>query len=126
MFRFTLALVACLSFAVQSHAFSFEDAVQAIETIIKEHSSEFEKGEKTAEQIAQSLDETYAAWKERTKTKFENLLQSSLVTPKIRQSLLDALGLVEQQLTSKIEEVKKALALAEKARGNPKVSASDL
>lgn len=112
MFRFTFALVLCLGLATPGHAF-FEEILEAAETMLKEHKSDLEKGETDAKQIAKVLDERLAKLKLGARARVEKLLSSKLITPMIRQSLLDALSLLEDGLTQQFEEAKKLLATKE-------------
>ncbi|MEI6805825.1 MAG: hypothetical protein WCK49_04890 [Myxococcaceae bacterium] len=109
MFRFTFAMVACLAFAVPSQAF-FTELVQSAETLLATHEVELKKGEKSAEELAEGLDKKLNNWKELLKETFEKVSKSKLIPAKFKQSLIDALGVLEQEITHKIEDAKKALS----------------
>jgi hypothetical protein len=98
MFRFTFVFIGCLSLALPSHAF-FAEAIEAVEAILKEQDPNIKE-----------LDNRLASISKRTKARVEKILQSALITPKIRQTLLDALSLFETEFAHKIEEYKKMLA----------------
>lgn len=108
MFRSTFFMVLCLGFAIPSHAF-FTELVQAAEDMFKAHRSEIEKGEKTGKQLAEELDKKLLDFKQRSKKTFEKIVQSGLLSPKLKQKFLDTLSVIEDEFTRKIEESKKIL-----------------
>ena len=108
MFRFMFAMVLCLGFSIPSHAF-FTDLIQAAEALFEAHESEIEKREKTGKQLAEDLDKNLANFKQRAKKTFEKIAKSGLVSPKFKQKLLDSLTVLEDEVTRRIEEAKKAL-----------------
>lgn len=98
MFRFTFFFVACLGLASPSYAF-FAEAIEAVEALLKEHDPDIKE-----------LDNRLASISKRTKARVEKILMSKLITPKMRQTLLDALSLFEAEFAHKLEEYKKMLA----------------
>lgn len=101
MFRFTFVFVACFSLSNPSHAF-FAEAIEAVEALLKEHDPDIKE-----------LDNRLASISKRTKARIEKILASKLITPKMRQGLLDALSLFETEFAHRLEEYKKMLAKKE-------------
>lgn len=106
MFRFNLIVLCFLMFSIPSFAF-FSEILQTAESMIQTHQKEIESGKKSAQEIASILDQDLLKLKEQARTLADKILRSGLVSPKFKETILQALSILEEEITHKIEDTKK-------------------
>jgi hypothetical protein len=76
---------------------------------LQAHQKDIESGEKSAKDIAANLDKDLVKIKEQVRAIATKILNSGMVSPKLKSTLLQGLSVLEDEITRKIEDAKKTI-----------------